>query len=344
MSTIAPTCAQVVLGLKELACSRSHRGDRLHAFLSEMAASGQRVPIEDISMFVDVLQADSSSPDIGLGCYDLFHPGQLQSQLYPMMSSATLGEAMTVLSRYSSLLSDGVPLLILEEPESYSMVFLRLELLGLCRSYIDCYLSTIMGIAHWLLPLRRVAPVSVSFSYDMPSDCAALEALFGKELAFSSLVNKVTFSARDWHQRLPTASPELKLHHESQVNSELQQFPVRTSAVVKNLIAVGLAKGLIVSLESVAGVLNLSPRMLRNRLDEESSGFRELLDECRFQLADHLIVSTDQSPVTIARRLGFNETSSFYRACNRWFDCSPGAHRLKSARLRSPRAEPVSPG
>lgn len=342
MPTIAPSCAQVVLRLKELASSTSHQVDGLHAGLSDIAAGGHRVRIAEISNFVDVLQAESNSSDIGLGCYDLFHPGQLQSQLYPMMASATLGEALTILSRYSSLLSDGVPLLIVEESDAYSVVFLRLELLGLCRSYIDCYLSTIMGIVHWLLPLHRVVPVETAFSYDTPSDCIELEALFGRNLRFSNLVNKVTFSASDWHQRLPSASLELKLHHESQVNSELQPFPVKTSSVVKNHIAVGLAKGIVVSLESIANALNLTPRMLRNRLDEELTGFRELLDECRFQLASHLIGSTEQGPTAIAQSLGFNEVSSFYRACNRWFGCSPGVYRLKSARVGTPRAESVS--
>lgn len=331
MSTIAPSCAQVVLRLKELAPPTSHQVDGLYAGLSGMAADGHRVNVEDISNFVDCLQAESEYPDIGLGCYELFHPGQLHSQLYPMMSSATLGEALTMLARYSSLLSDGVPILILEEADSYSIVFLRLELLGLCRSYIDCYLSTIIAIVHWLHPLHRAVPVAATFSYDAPSDRTGLEALFGKSLTFSSLVNKVTFSARDWHQKLSTASTELKLHHESLVNSELQQFAVKVSSVVKNHIVVGLAKGIVVSLEGIASVLNLSPRMLRNRLDEELTGFRELLDECRFQLARHLIAATDQSSATIAQTLGFNEVSSFYRACNRWFGCSPGSYRLKSA-------------
>lgn len=247
MPTIAPTCAQVVLRLKGLAHPASHQVEDLHAHLGDIAASGQRVRIEEISNFVEVLQAASNRPDIGLGCYELFHPGQLQSQLYPMMSSATLGEAMTILSRYSAILSDGVPLLIVEEPESCSVVFLRLELLDLCRSYIDCYLSTIMAIVHWLLPLHGVTPVETTFSYEAPADCRELEALFGSNLRFSNLINKITFSARDWHQRLPTASLELKLHHESQVNSELQRFPLKVSSVVKNHIVVGLAKGIVVS-------------------------------------------------------------------------------------------------
>ncbi|KPA89655.1 DNA-binding domain-containing protein, AraC-type [Pseudomonas asplenii] len=342
MPTIAPTCAQVVLRLKELAHSSSHRVDDLHASLSERAAAGHRVRIEDISNFVDILQRDSNSPDIGLGCHELFHPGQLQSQLYPVMCSATLGEALTSLSQYSSLLSDGVPLLILEESESYSVVFLRLELLGLCRSYIDCYLATILGIVHWLLPLQRVVPVATAVSYDAPSDRHELEALFGRNLRFSNLVNKITFSARDWHQRLPTASLELKLHYERLLNAELQNTPVKMSSVVKNHIVVGLAKGIVVSLESIASALNLTPRMLRNRLDDELTGFRQLLDECRFQLASHLIGATGQGPATIAQSLGFTEISSFYRACNRWFGCSPGVYRLKAARARSPRAETVS--
>jgi len=332
MTTLASSCARIVLRLKEYAPPPSEWVNGLHARLSAEAANAERVRIEDISNFMGFLEADAENPDIGLHCRELFHPGQLYSQLYPMMSSPTLGDALKVLAHSSSLLSDGLPLLILEEADSYSIVFLRLELLQLSRSYIDCYLSTIIAIVEWLLPARRVKPIAASFSYDQPVDGTALQDMFGPHLTFSDLVNKISFSPTDWHLPLPTRCADLRLHHEIMLNGELQNFPVKTSSVVKNHIVVGLAKGVVISLESTAGALNLTPRMLRSRLDDELTGFRELQDECRLQLARHLIRFTHQSPARIAQRLGFNEISSFYRACNRWFGCSPGAYRLRAER------------
>lgn len=329
MSTISPSCAKVLLRLKELSPVTSQLTEASYNDLKGLTESGLRVRIEDISEFVNSLRTDSGNPDIGLACYDLFHPGQLQSQLYPMTSSANLGEALLLLSRFSSLLSDGVPLLILEESDSFSIVFLRLELLNLCRYYIDCYISTIIAIIHWLIPQYRIMPISVSFSYDKPDDISKLEALLGNNLQFSCLVNKITISSADWSQILPTAAPELQVYYNSLINLEVKNFPIKISSVVKNHIVAGLAKGFVIPLESIASSLNLSPRMLQNRLEEEQTGVRQLLDECRMQLAIHLLGSTSQSSVKIAQSLGFREISSFYRACSRWFGCSPGAYRLK---------------
>ncbi|MBV4473595.1 AraC family transcriptional regulator [Pseudomonas sp. B2M1-30] len=331
MSTIAPSCTKVMLRLKEHAQATSDETENLYNYLNALADSGQRTKIKDVSKFMLCLQSDSGNTDIGLACYEEFHPGQLQSQLYPLMSSATLGDALLLLSRLSAILSDGAPLLVLEEPDSFSVVFLRLELLNLSRSYIDCYFATLIGIVHWLLPFNKVVPVATTFSYEAPVDTSKLKVLFGENLTFSNLINKITISVHDWNQKLPTGFPELKIHHDNLVNLEIQNFPVKMSSVVKNHIVSGLATGVVVSLESIASAMNLSPRMLRNRLDEEQTGVRELLDESRLQLARHLIGTTDQSSAVIAKGLGFQEVSSFYRACNRWFGCSPAAYRLKAA-------------
>lgn len=81
------------------------------------------------------------------------------------------------------------------------------------------------------------------------------------------------------------------------------------------------------SREQVADKLNVSTRTLQRRLQEEDTSFLDILDEQRKQKAQELIFNTHKSLKEVAMELGFAESSTFYRACHRWFNDTPSALR-----------------
>lgn len=85
-------------------------------------------------------------------------------------------------------------------------------------------------------------------------------------------------------------------------------------------------------LDEVARRLNLSPRTLHRRLEEEGSGFRTIKDALRRDLALARTGKTDQPFGQIAGDLGFADPSAFYRAFVAWTGASPSQYRK---RLRS---------
>ena len=79
----------------------------------------------------------------------------------------------------------------------------------------------------------------------------------------------------------------------------------------------------------VASELCMSERTLRRRLEEEATSFIQLLDDTRRELAEQYLERLHLSLPQAAYLLGFSDQSSFFRACRRWFDRSPGQYRSK---------------
>jgi AraC-like DNA-binding protein len=79
--------------------------------------------------------------------------------------------------------------------------------------------------------------------------------------------------------------------------------------------------------DQVAGELRMSERTLQRRLGAEATSFAELLDNTRRELAGQYLSRLHLSLAQAAYLLGFTDQSSFFRACRRWFDLSPGQYR-----------------
>jgi AraC-like DNA-binding protein len=79
--------------------------------------------------------------------------------------------------------------------------------------------------------------------------------------------------------------------------------------------------------DDVASELHMSERTLQRRLEEEKTSFVQLLDDTRRELADQYLGRLHLSLAQAAYLLGFADQSSFFRACKRWFNLSPGQYR-----------------
>jgi AraC-like DNA-binding protein len=83
----------------------------------------------------------------------------------------------------------------------------------------------------------------------------------------------------------------------------------------------------------VAGELRMSERTFQRRLEEEATSFLQLLDDTRRELAEQYLGRLHLSLAQAAYLLGFADQTSFFRACKRWFDLSPGQYRSQLDRL-----------
>ena len=84
------------------------------------------------------------------------------------------------------------------------------------------------------------------------------------------------------------------------------------------------------SIEQLAQVLNISPRTLRNRLQKERTNFREILSGHRLQRAKTLLAQANISIELIAEKVGYNDTSSFYRAFKKENQQTPLEYRAQA--------------
>lgn len=82
-------------------------------------------------------------------------------------------------------------------------------------------------------------------------------------------------------------------------------------------------------LTGAASRLNMSSRTLQRALQQADTSFRELVSQCRHQLAQQYLQDASLSLQQIAYQLGFEEQSSFQKAFKCWQGCSPGAFRQR---------------
>jgi AraC-like DNA-binding protein len=103
--------------------------------------------------------------------------------------------------------------------------------------------------------------------------------------------------------------------------------PSSTTAVEQLLLRPGNAR---LSIDQVAGALQLSARTLRRRLSEDGTSFRELSERIRAQTAQHLLREQGMTVAAAAERLGFSDVRTFRRAFKRWQGQLPGKIRQKT--------------
>ena len=102
---------------------------------------------------------------------------------------------------------------------------------------------------------------------------------------------------------------------------------------IKRRIQLLLGSGDI-SLERLAGPLNISPRHLRRKLSQENTSYEQLVDEVRRETAIRMIGEGELSLTSIAYELGFLDPSSFTRAFRRWTKMSPTSFRQQQVAER----------
>jgi len=89
-----------------------------------------------------------------------------------------------------------------------------------------------------------------------------------------------------------------------------------------------LAKG-AVPFDDVARHFHMSSKTLERRLSERGTGYRELVDAIRCDLAKHYLTDTDVRLQQIAYLLGYSEPAPLVRAFKRWTGCTPMQYRAK---------------
>jgi AraC-like DNA-binding protein len=86
-------------------------------------------------------------------------------------------------------------------------------------------------------------------------------------------------------------------------------------------------KGEVPSLAAIASELAMSERSVQRSLTEESTSYREIVDEVRKDLALSHLSQPGATAADVAFLLGFSEPSAFTRAFRRWTGSSPSQFR-----------------
>lgn len=179
---------------------------------------------------------------------------------------------------------------------------------------------------------KRLVPRRVEFARTGPKTDAH-RAFFDCPIRYNAPHNLLVLNASDLDRPFPGHNPELLEMLTPALAAALGDLQAQSSITeqVKVVLKRGLASGRP-ELADVAYDLGVSERTLQRRITEEGTTFRDLLTEARQELSRKLLSDPAADIDEIACLLGYQDTSSFYRAFREWEGVTPSRWREHKGR------------
>lgn len=325
------TAAVWVRGIADMLAAEGldQRGLLLAAGIDPAALDepGARLATEKISLLWELAVERTRNPALGLAQHQIVRPAAFDVVGYTMLSCENLRGAFERLVRYLLILSDALSMTVTEDDHRYRISF---ELFGgnrpVPRQRIEFIFNTVIGFCRWISG-REVSPVAVALAYPPPADIEPYRAAFRCPVVFDAEHNSMQFATTEMSLPLRASNPQLAELHERFAGEYLRHFDhAQTSYRTREIIIRRLPDG-EPRRDEIASELHMSERTLQRRLEEEQTSYVQLLDDTRRELAEQYLGRLNLSLAQAAYMLGFSDQSSFFRACRRWFDLSPGQYR-----------------
>lgn len=281
---------------------------------------------QEVRVIKNLLRLTKAGSSLGLRIGKRYTPSVYGMWGFGLISSATLGDAMTHALRFLPLtyvfsqISSGV---------ENGLVYLRFQEVDLDRELKTFLVNRDMAASLSLLQATMGAnfPLS-SVTLRQPKNRHASElheftAIFGIEPIYGASQNSLAFDVRWFTRPLPLANPTASLMCAQVCNELLEKRRAKlgTTAIVNQYL--GLRANHIPNLNEMAILLNTSERTLKRLLQSEGSSFRDLVMQHQREQAFEYLKDGRLSIAEIAVRLGFSDSSSFSQSFKRWAGEAP---------------------
>ena len=275
----------------------------------------------------------SNHEHFGLIMGQAFRPSYFHVVAYLAMTSPNLKEAYQHFIKFLPLITEAASLSLCYQGNKICIVFTpQIDQTPFSRHQYESALTLLLTFTRWLVGDKDLVPDKVMFEHGMTSDSDAYKNVFGLVPEFNQQQTCIYFPVTLLDKELIDSDASLNQLHLSHAQTLFLSHQTR-SWRDKTLFALGQYHHLNLSKKTIADHLNVSPRTLQRRLQEEDTSFQSLLDEHKRDQAIQLIKETDLAFKAIALQLGFAESSTFYRAINRWFNKTPQTLRQEKTVL-----------
>ncbi|TMJ04550.1 MAG: AraC family transcriptional regulator [Alphaproteobacteria bacterium] len=251
---------------------------------------------------------------------------------YVQASSASLGDALTRVTRYSGLHNEGVVLRYTRH-ENAAISF---RYVGVPRAgdyhQIEFFIAALLRACRHLTA-RNLVPSAVKFVHHRQHVTAEVRALFGCEISFGAAVDQIIFPAASASIPITQADPYLNAILVEYCEEALGERQVKAGPWrlrVENALVPLLPHGKA-HLAEVCAELGTSPRTVTRRLASEGQTFSGVLDNLRRALANRYLQERDLPISQIAWLLGYKDNSAFNHSFKRWTQSSPSQVRSSGA-------------
>jgi AraC-like DNA-binding protein len=300
----------------------------------EIKNSQVRMPVKNQIQFLSAVADKLADPFLGIRLAEDIELREMGLPYYVIASSATLGDALMRLARYSGLTNEGVRITCHERKD----ITVRFEYVGVSRlsdhQQIECFVVILLRLCRQLTG-RSLSPTGVKLAHRRTELPAEIKKVFGCEVSFGSGVDEVIYPR--------TANSMATVNADSYLNSLLVRYceealsrrreqsgawRLKVENAIVPLLPHGQAKT-----EEIAKTLGVSKRTLTRLLASEGCTFSGILDAMRLDLAKSYLREQKLRTSEVAWLLGYGEVSAFVHACKRWTGKTPT--QLQSAALES---------
>lgn len=246
---------------------------------------------------------------------------------YAIMTSATVGDALKLLVRYSQAILPSINI-ELQHCKGKVEVLVRGEHLPLALEHFYCEVlyAAIIVCGSILIGNKKTQP-TLELDYPPPYDAEPYHQIFGSRIKFKSERTALIFDDVKLGIAISTANPiaqdifrrecdRLSSHsdHQGRVSERVRQVLLQAGSEFPT--------GAV-----VAKQLHMSESTLQRRLAKEDTRYQKLLDQIRYQLASEYLLSTTLPISEIACLLGFSDATNFRRSFRRWSNTTPSILR-----------------
>ena len=286
-----------------------------------------RFPVEGMCRLWRLAVQVTGDPYFGLNAAGFWHPTTMNALGYSWMASDSLRDALNRMTRYGRLVTTVAEMKLEEFDDHFTF---RIRPL-MARSNVP-YEAVDAGLATFVSMCRMsygddFHPLRVVTQRPEFGDPTRYLEYFCAPVEFSTPDNILYFSKESLEAHLPTANPRLARINDRIVTEYLAQFDKGSTAMRVRAKLIDLLSAGNVAQRDVADSLHMSLRTLQRKLSEESTSYKDLLDETRRELANQYLRQACLSVGEVTYLLGFSEPSNFARAFKRWTGRTPSEFR-----------------
>ncbi len=295
------------------------------------------LPLDQLQAFLDAAEAQARDPFLGIHIAQRIRRGAYGLLEFSCRSAPTVGESMRRIVRYISLLNELVEVSLVESGrEAVIEQKIRGQPLCVGRHGNEFFVAMLL-VQSRQLSATQLAPSRAWFAHPAPRDISKLVEVVGTDrIEFDRETNGMTLGRAVMQTPLTTHDAALLalLDQQAEAALALRESPSRFLGQLRQRVRDRLRDG-VPTLDESAAALHLSPRTLQRRLGDEGTGYLELVDDVRQELARRWVAEGARPLGEVAFLLGYSELSALLRAFKRWTGQSAGDFRLASAVIKS---------
>lgn len=191
-----------------------------------------------------------------------------------------------------------------------------------------CSMAVWMRVCSWFIG-KNIEVLAAGCASAVPDNRDGLQHFFPCPIVFDQATNWVSFSAT--HLEAPIVRSEDDLEEFLKVAPYHAVIePVKNEKSVSARIRVLIGDDFRTELptfDQLTGMLNMSARTLRRRLDKEGTSYQRIKDGARRDAAIEFLTNPGLTVSDVAELVGFSDPSAFHRSFKRWTGLSPGSYR-----------------